>query len=784
MRRDRTYSGFAPRRLPAIVLLLLCAALVRSLAFAAGESLHEAVLEIALAHGGPSFTAIVLRGAGDTLYLSEADFARLRLKRPKAAPIVRAGQRYFDPAALPGCRVRIDEARQRAVIDAPGSAFLETRVDVHRLHGPPITPAALGAFLNYQLYGQQITGQLSGGAYGELGVFSRQGVITNSFTERDTGTQRSFVRLDSTYQRDFPDALETLDVGDAITDVATWGDAVRYGGLRFSRNFSLRPDLLTTPLLTTSGTATVPSTVDVFVNNQLVTSTQVPAGPFVINRLPTISGAGDVNVVVRDALGREQVLTQQFYSSTSLLASGLDRFSFNLGAVREDYGLSSQHYGPMVAEGTYGRGLTNWLTLDGHAEAQRGGPHAAGLDAAIGVGDWGLVTVNLVDGGDPSGSGWLRGIGFEHRGPRLSLVLDNNWYAANFAQVGQSVDPTFRLRERTVAQGGLVLWRGNAISLAYVRQAYRAQPAQQTVSLTQSIGLGHYGALNLTVTRLLGSSPSTSAYLTFVMPLGHRSAATANAVGGSGPGAPQNEFIASYTESPPVGPGNGYRLSLSSAGNYDADWQRQFEQAGIEFEAARNAGISGRNAYLNGSLTLLDGQVHATRQINGSFAAVDLDGLPNVPVYVENQLTTRTDASGKAILYNLRPYEANRISVDPADLPLDTQIDAASETVAPPYRSGIVVRFPVERVRGATFHLVRDDGKPVPVGAIVDFKGETFPVVLDGLVYVTGYDHGLGADAHWPGGACRFRVPPPVDDRPLPDLGRIECYDLASGAGR
>ncbi len=132
------------------------------------------------------------------------------------------------------------------------------------------------------------------------------------------------MRLDTTYTRDFPDVLETLNVGDTISDTGTWGYALRYAGVRWSRNFSLRPDLLTTPLLTTGGTATVPSTVDVFVNNQLVTSNQLPAGPFVIDRLPTVSGTGDVSVVVRDALGREQVLTQTFYSSTTLLAQGSD----------------------------------------------------------------------------------------------------------------------------------------------------------------------------------------------------------------------------------------------------------------------------------------------------------------------------------------------------------------------------------------------------------------------------------------------------------------------------
>lgn len=766
---DRTYSGL-------LVLLLLAVCGRAAFAGAApAPVLHEAVLQVALDHGGPGHMLVVLRGAGDALYLDATDFSRLHLKLPATRPILHGGRRYFAPAALPGCRVMIDERLQRALISAPPGAFETTEFSAAAHRETPVTPASPGAFFNYQLYGQQVSGQTSGGVYGDLGLFAGAGVLTNTVAGRDSGSQGSLVRLDTTYTRDFPARLATLNIGDAISDGANWGYAVRYAGIRWSRNFALRPDLVTTPLLSASGSATVPSTVDVFVNNQLVTSKQVPPGPFVINQLPTVSGTGNVNVVVRDALGREQVLTQSFYSSASLLAPGLSQYSFNLGSIRSDYAIASDHYGPMLAEASYRRGLSNDLTLEGHGEVLAHGAHAAGVDAAVGVGDFGLLTFNLVQGGDASGSGWLRGIGFEHRGSRASFVLDDSWYDRHFAQVGQPSDPSFRLRERLLAQAGISVGRFGSLSLAYVRERYRGIASQQTLSLTQNVSLGHYGALNLTVTRQFGAQGATSAYLLYVLPFGGRSAATASAVGGSGPGAPANEAIASVAKSPPIGPGSGYRFSASSTGNYDADWQQQFTAADLEVEAARNAGVSGRNAYFTGSLTWLDGQVHATRSIDGSFAMVDLNGLKNVPIYVENQLTARTDSSGKAILYNLRPYESNRISVDPTDLPFDTQIGAASMIVAPPYRSGIVVRFPIERVRGATFRLLRGNGKAVPVGALVDFHGGSFPVVLHGLVYVTGYDHGLGGEAHWPGGACRFELPAPVGRQTLPDLGKIRC---------
>ena len=747
-------------------------------------ALSEAVMEVTSSAAEPGEMTVVLRGPEGQIYLEESDFTRLRLHVPPAAPYLHEGHRFFDPRAIKGCTVSIDEAAQRAVIAAPASSLDTTHLSAAERRSPDVTPASPGAFLNYQLSAQQIAGQNTGGAFAELGVFAGAGVLTSTAVARYGGFDNQLVRLDTTYTRDFPATLDTLSVGDAISDGGSWGNAVRYAGVRFSRNFGLRPDLLTTPLLATSGTATVPSTVDVFVNNQLVTSSQLPPGPFVIDRLPTVSGTGDVSVVVRDALGREQVLTQSFYTSAALLAAGLSQYSVNVGKIRDDYGLESNQYGPVLGEGSYRRGITDSITLEGHAEYLAGDAHAAGLNAAFGIGRIGVVNFTAASGGDSSGTGFLSGVGIEHRGTNTSFIASSQWASRDFSQVGEPLDPDMRVRQRSLLQTGMGLGRFGSLSLAYVRQTYRDSPTQQTVGLTHSISFGRVGSLNLTLTQTRTaaqlSTPaqnSTSAYLIFVLPLDFRRAVTLTSVGGSGPGAPSNEVVASLTQSPPVGPGSGYRLSASTAGNYDADWRQQFHSADLELEVARNQGIDGRSAYLSGAMTFLDGQLNTTRSVNGSFAMVDVAGLADVPVYVENQLTAHTDASGKALLYNLRPYEANHISITPEDLPLDTTIAASSTVMAPPYRSGVIARFPVERVHSGTFRLITDDGKPVPVGATVTLQGVQFPVVIDGMVYVTGYDHGVAAEANWSGGHCSFRLEPPPPDDPLPDMGTIQCHE-------
>ena len=44
----------------------------------------------------------------------------------------------------------------------------------------------------------------------------------------------------------------------------------------------------------------------------------------------------------------------------------------------------------------------------------------------------------------------------------------------------------------------------------------------------------------------------------------------------------QREVIGTFQQNPPLGKGDGYRLSASTAGNYSGDWQHQFDSAAFE----------------------------------------------------------------------------------------------------------------------------------------------------------------------------------------------------------
>src|ERR1700733_12372233 len=191
----QTYSG--------VLIMMLCLA-ARSAVAADPPQLTEAVLEVSLSNTEPGEMVVVLRGPEGQLYLEESDFTRLRLHVPPTAPYLHDGRRFYDPKAIKGCTVTIDEAAQRAVITAPPASLDTTHLSAAERRSPDITPAAPGAFLNYQLSAQQIDGRNIGGAFAELGVFAGAGVLTNTVVARYGsygGNDNQLIRLDTTYTR-------------------------------------------------------------------------------------------------------------------------------------------------------------------------------------------------------------------------------------------------------------------------------------------------------------------------------------------------------------------------------------------------------------------------------------------------------------------------------------------------------------------------------------------------------------------------------------------------------
>src|SRR3979409_1497818 len=184
---------------------------------------------------------------------------------------------------------------------------------------------AWGSVLNYTLFASETAGlsnrhaPFSGASASlEARMFSPYGSLTQTGIVGTTTTRdMTMLRLDTSFSYSHPESLPTYRAGDAISGALPWTRSVRFAGVQAQRNFGMRSDLVTAPLPSFSGSAAVPSTLDIYLNNTKTYTQDVPPGPLQINHLPLVSG-GEARLVLRDAAGREVQTILPFYTSPRL----------------------------------------------------------------------------------------------------------------------------------------------------------------------------------------------------------------------------------------------------------------------------------------------------------------------------------------------------------------------------------------------------------------------------------------------------------------------------------
>ncbi len=759
----------------ALCLLPVTAPALAQTASVSPEDYEQTIIELRLNDQAQTQTVVAWRGPDQSLLISAGEFARLRLREPATATVEIGGQRYFRFDAIPGIAIDVDDKTQSAAVIAPADAFLPTHTQLDALRYSRVDAVGYGGFFNYDLSATSQQGEVDTGVFMEPGIYSPQGVLTSTLAARSNSGHTGLTRLDTVFVRDMPDRIQTLRVGDAISAPGSWGQSVRFGGIQFGTNFATQPGLVTTPLLGTSGEALVPSTVDVFLNGQRIAQADVPPGPFTLDGVPAISGAGEMQVVITDALGRQQIVSQPYYSGRQMLRAGLDEYSFGIGAIREDFGLRSNAYGGLVGSATWRRGFSDRLTAEVHGEGQADGAAAVGVDLAVQVAKAGILTTTLASGGESLGDGWLAGMGFERSGRRFSGYLRNLFTSEHFARIG-SERLQYRPRSRSFGGLGLNLGKSGSLQLAAGYESYWNEPDSKSLGLSYSILPGTLGSLSLSVThRQNGSGQGIDAYLSWTRSLGQRR--TGNVTTGYGPSGDGRAFSVGATlqKSLPVGTGTGYLLSAASDGDALLGYSLQGQPGTVHVEYARRDDRDGVRAGAIGGLAFTPAGLFASRRLDRSFAVLEFDGYPGLTVLHENQPIGRTDKKGRLLIDGLRAYEANKISLRPREIPLDASLQNESMTFTPAWRSGAVVRFPIQRANAATLRLVLPDGSPVPAGAEVIFGEARFPVALDGMIYVTGLSADVEVEASWRDHVCRARLSRPAGREPVPDLGTVTC---------
>jgi outer membrane usher protein len=694
-------------------------------------------------------------------------------------------------SSLPGSMVAYDASRQSVKINVPLRLLrLSTTVLGTTTATAKKPSASPGALLNYEIYGTQGehgAGSLS--AFTELRIFGPAGVFSSTSLTQAThgagsgGSTDKTVRLDTSFSTSFPDSLLTLRFGDTLTGAQSWTRSTRIGGIQLGTNFALQPYLITAPLPAFLGSATLPSQVDLYVNGLRQYSGKVPTGPFQLNAIPNISGAGNAQIVLTDALGRATTLNFSLYDTHQLLQQGLSQWSADIGYVRENYGLASFDYGrDPAASGNWRYGVSHQFTAELHGEA------TAGLTEAGAGGVWllgdsaGVLSASLAQSQHQGRSGSQYSAGYSWRDNRFNFSVDETRTRGDYLDVASlyGAPPPSVSTQAVVGYSTAHL---GEFGVSYLDLRYPQQDPARYATVYWFKSIGRAMSLSLSANQNLDKAADRSLFAGFNVVLdGTTTVSTGVQRDGTSTG-----LSLDASRSAPSDGGWGWRADLRQGGSQnggqgEVDYLGRYGMldAGISSIAGQDYGYAGAT----GSLVLMGGDVFASRRIDDAFAVVSTDGVAGVPVKLENNPIGSTDSHGMLLVEPLNAYQNNEVSIDPMQLPQDVRIDHVRTTATPTDRAGTLVSFGIAPVQAGVLTLVDSNGKPLALGSQVRVHGQRSAdpalVGFDGQAYLETLEKHTMLDVLTPDGACHVAFDYRKTGATIPHIGPLRCVPETS----
>lgn len=724
------------------------------------------------------------------------ELKELGFRDPKGTLTVIGQKEYVSLRSMQGVSYTFDQDKLSLDINA-NPELLEKKVFDFKTQRRPRTlyPRDNSAFLNYgvtQYSNLYDSDNRTLNVSNEAGIRLHDILFFTDTTYTRNNLDDNFVRLQSSAIYDFRQDMRRLTVGDLFASSGDLGGSVNLGGLSYSKLYSMDPYFIKQPLFKFSGQTALPSEADIYVDGILYRREKLSPGTFELQNIQYYGGYRNVDIVIKDAFGREQRIQNPFFFNDILLKKGLNEYSYNAGFVRQNYGVTSNDYGDPAFSFFHRYGLTDQVTVGIRGEGSTGsianfGPTISFLEKNIGI-----FTASASQGvGEYSGIAGL----FSH-------TYQSKWVTTQFFVQGNSRDYrtlaslqtsgiTDLLKYQVSAGAGYnqkdfgSLWFNYAqikkyigldtetYSATYLRQI--TDKLQLSVSYTHSnqneygdyvsIRFTWYPAQNLTVA--LAHERDEKTDITSLQ----------------------------INKNAPVGEGYGYRLTASQVNNpessasfvnpfvqingkygiYSAEYRGQYEGSGTT--EAYQVSASGGIVYVGNTIGL-------TRPVYDSFGLVKVADLKGIEVSQNNQFIGTTNSAGKVLIPSMNSFSDNYISINDKNIPLNYTAHYITREVSPPYRSGSFIAFDVTKVQGMTGTLhVRSKGIEVPVEfeeVIVSVNGRTFnsPTGKGGEFYLENIPPGTyPATCKYMEKTLHFDIIVPVNNETVIHLGKIIVKD-------
>ncbi|MCU4331179.1 fimbria/pilus outer membrane usher protein [Acinetobacter pittii] len=689
------------------------------------------------------------------LYIRSSALKTLRLKMDEHIP----DNQWVCINDLNGIQFKYLENEQSLNLKVPSNMLTGYSVD---LSGQQVTNPHLlkmkplnAAILNYSLYNTITNDEnlFSGTAEGifnsAIGNFS-SGVLYNGSNENSYSHEK-WVRLETKWQYVDPEKIRIYTLGDFISNSPDWGSSVRLAGFQWSSAYSQRGDIVTSALPQFSGSAALPSTLDLYVNQQKIYSGLVPSGPFDIKQLPFISG-NEVTLVTTDATGQQSITKKPYYFSSKILAKGINEFSVDVGVPRYNYGLYSNDYDDATfASGAVRYGYSNSLTLSGGAEASTDGLSNLGTGFAKNILGIGVINADIAASQYKDENGYSALLGLEGRiSKNISFntsyrkVFDNYFDLARVSQVRYLKDNQINPESQNylnysaladeIFRAGINynFYAGYGVYLGYNQIKY-SDNSYKLLSTNLSGSLDKNWGFYASAYKDYENHKDYGIYFALRYTPSSKVNAITSVSSDSGSLRYRQEI---------------FGLSEPQIGSFGWGGYVERDQDANENNASIYASYRARAAYLTGrynrfgdndqvavsatgSLVAAAGRIFAANEIGDGYAVVTNAG-PQSQIINGGVNLGETDKSGRFLIPSLMPYQVNHVYLDPSYLPLNWNVKSTDQKTVVGYRQGTLVDFGAHQVISGLVKLVDENNSPLMPGYTVRINGQQ-----DGMV---GYD--------------------------------------------
>ncbi|MHC1697413.1 MAG: fimbria/pilus outer membrane usher protein [Geobacteraceae bacterium] len=648
---------------------------------------------------------------GDFL-LKTADLQSMGFSGPFSQTITFEGEPYVSLKSFPDVTLAFDEKKLSLELTAAPKLLPKQVLDF-----APKEPLTVyytrdsSAFFNYRL--DYVTGDyfsFEGFNFtNELGVRIGDFLLLSDSIFAENNDASRFTRLSSRLIYDRRSDMQRITLGDFTATSGDLGTDVILGGISFSKVYRINPYFINRPTAGLSGLVPLPSDLEVYLNGSRIRTERLAPGEFELRNITGYGGAADVQVIVRDPFGREQFIAYPFYFTDITLKKGLHEYSYNLGAIRENYGLDGNSYGKPAFSAFHNYGFTDYLTAGLRGE-WAGSIFNTGSQASFLIPTAGTITASLSGSYDGKGrSGFTGLLGWNFRGENdLSARLFVKGVSKDYATIDPEAS-TMKTEYEAAAGIGYSNRLLGSLNLDFASYRTYGGEATRTVTASYSRNLSNRINLNASFRRTLAPTAANEFFIGINYYPGRQINLSAN----------YRRTEDGHTETlvlqknQPLGEGVGFNIAAerSDAEGYGVTRLNP----SIRYNAAHgvyavdstwfdtNSGSSQSSRFsLSGAIAYLGNTLGLIRPVSDSFALVKVGEVAGVGVNLNNQVMARTDGSGKAFIPDLGSFNYNQVSITDKDIPMDYLLSAKLKHISPPFRSGSCVIFDASKVQAIT----------------------------------------------------------------------------------